>query len=177
MHIMSGMSKEEKELLREAERMVLAHMLLDDGALADGCGALDAADFIDRRDRTIYLALRDMRAKGEAVDTVTLGYRLERDGRLQEAGGHTYLLGIADKTFAIPCWTQYLRIMKEGTVRRMVARLAEKATAYLDAGTDSGTVVRDISRMTAGIVARQAEIELEFPLRAASVADNAPSAA
>lgn len=50
-----------------------------------------AAELDDPRHRLIFEAMLDLRRAGEMVDTITVCARLEREGKLDDAGGAAYV--------------------------------------------------------------------------------------
>ncbi len=78
----------------DAEREALGKCLLDPSLLLE-CG-LEEQDFFAAKHRHIWAALLWLRADGETIDTVHLGDRLDRMGRLEQGGGHAYLLDLTD---------------------------------------------------------------------------------
>ena len=75
----------------DAERSVLGSMLIDSGALEVCLEQLHEEDFYVPANAVIFAAMRDVRGSGNAVDLVTLIAELERHGKLDIAGGMTYL--------------------------------------------------------------------------------------
>ncbi len=75
----------------DAERSVLGSMLIDAAALEICLEQLREEDFYVPANENIFAAMRDIRAGGDAVDLVTLTAELERHGKLEQAGGLTYL--------------------------------------------------------------------------------------
>lgn len=78
----------------EAERAVLASILLDESVLRELSGGLEAEHFYQEAHRTIYAAALDLRDVGEPVDLRTVQAHLEQQGKLDSVGGVAYLVGL-----------------------------------------------------------------------------------
>lgn len=80
----------------DAERAVLAAMLMDREALATGFEILDEGPrvFYAASHQAIFEALRECESEGETCDLTTLSERLRQAGRLDKVGGLTALAGL-----------------------------------------------------------------------------------
>jgi replicative DNA helicase len=114
----------------DAERSVLGSMLIDSGALEVCLEQLHEEDFYVPANANIFAAMRDVRASGNAVDLVTLIAELERHGKLDIAGGMTYLTDLV--TF----------VPTAANVQHYIALVETKSTqrALIHAG---GEIIRD----------------------------------
>ena len=79
----------------DAEAAFLGALMFNRGAFDLPSCALLPDDFYSARHRTVYEAALAMKADGVPVDYVTLASRLDRDGKLAEAGGFVALDKIA----------------------------------------------------------------------------------
>lgn len=80
---------------KEAERAVLASMLMDVEATAIALAALRGEDFYLKSHQMIFQAIRDLSQKGITCDWVALSQALQQNGTLGEVGGGATLKAIA----------------------------------------------------------------------------------
>ena len=78
----------------DAERAVLAVLLLDPGRIAEVAAALEPADFADEVNRTIYAAMLRLHSAGKPID-ITLVV-----GELRDRGQYNAEDGVAAKALA-----------------------------------------------------------------------------
>lgn len=79
----------------DAEKSVLGAMLIDKDALNKVVDFLTADDFYSPNHRIIYAAALELFEKHEPIDMLSLSNRLGETGRLDEAGGISYLTSLA----------------------------------------------------------------------------------
>ena len=79
----------------ESEKAVLASAMRDP-ALFDQAECLHIDDFILEIHRRIWKCITELRARGDAWDTVSVGAELERRGERESVGGLAYLCDLAD---------------------------------------------------------------------------------
>lgn len=75
----------------EAERSVLAAVLLDPGLLVQVSNRLDPDDFYSERHRRIFQAMGILSDRETPIDLRNLAHRLEQEGDLDDLGGTAYL--------------------------------------------------------------------------------------
>jgi len=116
----------------EAERGVLGAILLSNGgkplALAVEAG-ITAASFHDSKTRLLWEAMRDMAAKGFAIDQLTLIQRLRENGTLDEVGGPVYVEGVMDATPTAAHAGYYVEIVRDKEGKRNIVAAGQKAIA------------------------------------------------
>lgn len=107
---------------QEAEKATLGSLLLDKDAIIKVADFLKSEDFYYSQHNIIYQAMLDLFAKRMPIDLRILVAFLEDHGKLDEAGGASYL---AELTLEIPTAThvlQYALIVKhKSTLRRLIA--------------------------------------------------------
>ncbi len=106
----------------DAERSVLGSMLIDADALEISLEQLREEDFYVSANASIYAAMRDIRNAGNAVDLVTLTAELERHGRLEHAGGLTYLTDLVTFVPTAANVQNYIGIVETKSVQRQLIR-------------------------------------------------------
>ena len=110
----------------EAEKAVLAGVLLNPMIAVEVFAMLTESDFFDNRHRRIFLASRAIDSKGEPIDLVTVTNELERLGELEEAGGLEYIAGITDDLPFLSNVLSYCRIVKDGSLLRQFLTIASQ---------------------------------------------------
>ncbi|MEA4914904.1 MAG: replicative DNA helicase [Christensenella sp.] len=106
----------------DAERSVLGSMLIDTGALEVCLEQLHEEDFYVPANATIFAAMRDVRAGGNAVDLVTLTAELERHNKLDMAGGLTYLTDLVTFVPTSANVSHYINLVETKSTQRALIR-------------------------------------------------------
>ena len=126
----------------EAEQSVLGAVLLDPDAARTCADLLRPTDFYREGHRRIWEAVAALCDAGQAVDTITVGEELTRSGRLDAAGGLSYL---ADLTASVPATANapyYARIVAEKALLRELLRAAQEIAVSVGSGDgDADTLV------------------------------------
>lgn len=117
----------------EAERSVIAAILLDNKAYFKIMGIVGYRDFYQEAHKTIFYALDKLYAKadGEEVDTTKLCDFLSQKDKLESVGGPEYILALFDSIPTTANVISHARIVKEKSVLRKAATLGQKL--YLEA--------------------------------------------
>jgi replicative DNA helicase len=111
----------------QAEESVLGAVLLSDTALpALVEEGLRREDFYREQHRLIFAAMLDMHERGEPVDALTLVARLDRTGRLEDAGGRAAIELLASSVPQVGSYRQYARIVIDAARERRMRRLAHE---------------------------------------------------
>ncbi|MFT7288492.1 MAG: replicative DNA helicase [Halieaceae bacterium] len=133
----------------EAERAVLGGLMISKDAW-DGVAELVSSDDFYRPDhRLIYRQIRNLAEANEPVDVVTLADQLELGGELEAAGGHSYLLELAQNTPSASNIRAYAQVVQE---RSALRRLIEAAQDIADSGfhpqgRNSGELIDEAERL------------------------------
>lgn len=109
----------------DAERAVLAAMMLDGGAIATAVQAVGAEDFYRPAHRKICAAIFRMFEKNEAVDVVTLTEELSSAGDLDQVGGQVHLAEILDAAVTAANVEYHARIVREKSLLRQMIRATQ----------------------------------------------------
>ncbi len=108
----------------DAERALLGCVLIDESIQSDLLERLREEDFYDESHRLILNAMKAIYADRKTVDVVTLTDALDREGKLERAGG---LQAITDLSAFVPSaanYKQYLEIVRRDSVNRVLIRVA-----------------------------------------------------
>ncbi len=107
---------------REAEQVVLGCALLEpEGVVPQLLDRLKSDQFYWQAHRLVYQALSELFDRGEPIDLVTVGNRLEEKGQLDQLGGRAYLselLGQVTTTTSAPYYAQI--VAKKALLRQLV---------------------------------------------------------
>ncbi|MDR2109344.1 MAG: replicative DNA helicase [Coriobacteriales bacterium] len=120
----------------DAERAVLAAMILDRNILDDALASVNAEDFYRPSHQKIYAAIAEMSRQNTPVDQLTLADKLEALGTLEQVGGKAYILELADNSFALVNWASHARIVKNDALLRALIDAAVHIKALGHSKTD-----------------------------------------
>jgi len=116
----------------EAEQSVLGGLLLDNVAWDRIADLIGAGDFYRNDHRLIYQAIGRLLEANRPADVVTVFETLQSTGKIEEAGGLTYLNALAQNTPSAANIRRYAEIVRDRSVlRRLVTAGDEIATTAL----------------------------------------------
>ena len=144
--VTTGQQDHREDSAEAAEAALLGSLLLSPEACA-GIGALVTADDFSRdAHRQVYLAVQELHAQGQPVDTVTVTDCLARRGQLDTAGGPLGVSLLASmEVCPVPAsWAAYGTVVaREARRRRLVVELT-RALRRLEAGEDPDVVRSEV---------------------------------
>ena len=108
----------------DAERAVIGAILAEEGVLQRVSYLLEPTDFIDPRNRLLFLAARDIWERGETVDSVTVAGELARRGWIDEVGGQPYITHLLTELPTTVGAEHYARIVQRQSTYRDMLRAA-----------------------------------------------------
>jgi replicative DNA helicase len=126
---------------REAEEAVLGSVLVNTEIYYDVAHFLSADDFFLHRNRWIWEAFTSLQEQRLPIDLLTVGEELERQGRLDEAGGHAYLTSLVNNVPSSIHGEAYGHMVEEAATRR---RLLDAANQIAKLAYQSETVLEDV---------------------------------
>ncbi len=131
----------------EAEKSVLAACMLNKDILEEIVIKLKPENFFRPAHRIIFEAVQDLHARCIPVDQISLADTLNASGQLDSVGGRSYIVELADNTFALTNWSNHADIVKRTSVLRdlIYASTQISALAY-NAPDDLDEVVEDAER-------------------------------
>lgn len=112
----------------DAERGVLAAVLVDNAAFDVAAEFLTGTEFSSTKHLQIWRRMRDLRLAGEAIDLVTLSAELEAEGALDLVGGRAY---VADLSLAVGSASQvatHAQLVRRTKLQRDLIRLGMELT-------------------------------------------------
>lgn len=109
----------------ESEEAVLGGLLIGEKTWPLIAMLLTAIDFYREDHRLIFGAIKSLAESGRGHDPVMVSQHLERNGKLEEAGGLAYLSTLARHTPTISNIRGYAEVVRERATRRDLTRLAQ----------------------------------------------------
>lgn len=132
----------------EAEQSVLGGLMLDNAAWDHVADRINETDFYRADHRLIFRAVKSLAEQGSPFDLVTLAEWLERNARLDDAGGFAYLGMLARDTPSAANIRAYADIVRERSVLRQLIRTGTEIanSAYQPQGRDSKELLDEAER-------------------------------
>jgi replicative DNA helicase len=157
----SAPESDELPAVVEAERSVLAAMILDEGAIPRARALLDAATFCIDRHALVFKAVCSLDERGEAVDLIALCAELDRTGELEAVGGPGAVAHIMEYAVTSANLGPHGAIVIEAHARRTLRRLAlDLQTRAEDPTTEPRDLVAGLKRLCATLQATLARAEV-----------------
>ena len=125
----------------EAERAILAAILLDNSLYDQAAEHLTGDDFSLDAHRRIYSRMRDLQESGRPVDMITLIEELDRRKEVESIGGVAYLWSLIDGVPERPSIEHYVRIVRNKALLRGLINVAQNAIAEAIEHTDEAEEV------------------------------------
>src|SRR5579862_5887828 len=125
----------------DAERAILAAILLDNSLYDQAAEHLTADDFSLDAHRRIYSRMRDLQESGRPVDMITLVEELDRRKEVEAIGGVAYLSSLIDGVPERPSIEHYVRIVRNKALLRGLINVAQNAIAEAIEHTDEADEV------------------------------------
>ena len=105
----------------DAERFVLGSVLLNQDVYFQVAGAVEPEDFSLEKHRRIFARMKDLYARGEKIDRLTIANELMKQGQLESVDGFSYLVTLDEGLPALSNLDSYIRIVKDkATLRRLI---------------------------------------------------------
>jgi len=150
----------------EAEQATLGAMLMERDAIARVVDILDAEDFYSPQHQILYRVMTDLFNESKPVDLVTAQARLQDLGRLESAGGRSYLISLQDPAPTAAAVEYYARIVREkATLRALVHAGDEIKGMAQDPGDEDVETVVDRAESTIFAVGERTITPAFTPLR------------
>lgn len=128
----------------EAERSVLAALLLNDENIPIASEVISAHDFYHIPHKVIYQAILDISQANKRLDIITLQDELLKKNQLETAGGVVYLVSLQEDLPAIGFVEQHARIVKsKAMLRELIGSAAHIIANCYDQNEQSIDTVLD----------------------------------
>ncbi len=148
--------------VRDAEEAVLGAVLINPEAFYDVAQFLSTEDFYLHRNRWIWEAFEALTEQRLPIDVLTVSEELERNSRLDEAGGASYLAGLIGNVPTSLHAEAYGHLIEETATRRRlleaansIARLAYQTEIQIE------DVVNDAEKAVFSVSERRLTHELQ----------------
>jgi replicative DNA helicase len=140
----------------EAEQSVLGGLLLNNRAWFDLADQLTEADFYTQDHRVIFTAIAELLGRNQPCDFVTLSEHLRQLGKLDEAGGVSYLGTLAADTPSAANVKAYAEIVRERSVLRTLIAAGQDIAelGYQPGGRPMGSLIDTAEQQVFAIRAR-----------------------
>jgi len=110
----------------EAEQSLLGCLLIDKDAIIKIADIVMENDFYKDSHRMIYETMKDLYAKHEPIDILSLTNRLEEKNILEEIGGRSYLALLSNSSATAAHVEHYANIIqRKATLRRLLTAASE----------------------------------------------------
>jgi replicative DNA helicase len=130
----------------DAEKSVLAAILLNSQNLTLVSDFLKSRDFYNRQNAIIYKTILDVAQENQKIDLVVIQDELEKAGKLQEVGGIVYLMELQEDIPSIGMITQHAKIVKDKAIlRELIDSAAQIISSCYDQNLEEIDVVLDDS--------------------------------
>ncbi|HQR45816.1 MAG TPA: replicative DNA helicase [Thermoanaerobaculia bacterium] len=130
----------------DAERSLLGALLIDGGLLSRVMEFLVPEDFAAEPHRLVYEAFLTLADRNEARDLITVQSELEKKGKLDRAGGPSYLAGLVDRVPDVENVEAYARLIRESSLRRAVIQQSRQAIREAMEAPDAEVVLENAQR-------------------------------
>ncbi len=110
----------------ETESSLLGCLLIDKNAIIKIADIIKADDFYKDANGIIFFAMKELYARHEPIDIVSLTNKLEEKNQLESIGGRTYLAQMANSTATASHVVHYANlIQRKATLRRLLTASTE----------------------------------------------------
>ena len=121
----------------EAEQSVIGSILLDKNAIIKVADILKSEDFYREDHATIYKCILKLFEKRKPIDVVTLTDELEKEKKLKEVGGASYIATLVNAVPTAAHVTTYANIVhQKATLRRLISAASEITEMGFDETAD-----------------------------------------
>ena len=114
----------------DAETALLGCILIDESIQSDVLEVLKEEDFYQESHREILAGMKAVYGGRKPVDFVTLTDYLDREGKLERAGGLDYITELTQTVPSSANYRQYLEIVRRDSVNRLLIRAAKNITEF-----------------------------------------------
>lgn len=136
----------------DAERAVLGSCLIDPAAFDKVSGFLKPNAFYRERHAWLYEAMQALANRHEPLDFITVTDEMERQGRLEEAGGPAFITELITDIPTALYVEHYARIVERtATLRRLLAAAGKIAELAYEEGDDLNGVIDRAEQIVMGV--------------------------
>lgn len=151
----------------EAEQAVLGALLIDPDAIIKVAPILRPDDFYLEKHAWIFEAAYALHERRDPVDFLTMVSELERNGRLNDAGGAAYVTALINSVPTAVHVEHYAQIVERtSTLRRLISASGDIAGLAYDGSEDIETVIDRAEELIFSVAQRRMSREM-IPMRIA----------
>ena len=140
----------------DAELSLLGGVMLDERAWDRVADVVAAGDFYRPDHRLIFGAMAELVERSQPIDAITVGDHLQRQGKLDDAGGRVYLARLVGNTPGATNIRRYASIVREHAMLRQLIEVGGDiaASAYVTEGRQVADLVDEAERRVFEIAER-----------------------
>lgn len=132
----------------DAEKAVLAAMMLDPQVAEEAQAKLKAEEFYRPAHRKIFEAMEDLYNKSIPIDQLSLADRLHSRGELDAIGGKPYIIELGNNSLALANWAHHASIVhREAMLRELIIASTRITALGYDAPDDLDEVVEQSEKL------------------------------
>jgi|WetSurMetagenome_2_1015567.scaffolds.fasta_scaffold92071_2 replicative DNA helicase len=136
----------------EAEMSLLGSILLDKDAMLKIADIVQPDDFYKTAHTIIYESILELYQKNEPIDLLTLGNRLLEKNKLENAGGHNYLVTLSNAVPTASNVVNYAQIVhRKATRRRLLTASYEITRMSFEENEELDTLLDHAQRQLFGV--------------------------
>ncbi len=140
----------------EAEKAVLAAMMMGPGIAEEAFMKLSAEEFYRPSHATIFTAMKDLYTKSEPIDQLSLADRLNSMGQLEAVGGRAYIVELGNNALALSNWSHHADIVHRDYMLRQLIEASVRITALgYDAPDDLNAVVEESEKLLLSVTSKR----------------------
>ena len=136
-----------------AERSLLSAFMLD-GNLVEDAG-LKSDDFFFLKHQHVFAALHTLSINNKPTDNISVGVELERMGRLEEIGGHSWVAELSCEIPSTASARHYMDIVKEFSRLRGLGILAKGILQQTQDSVPSEKILTEVDQTIQTVYAAQ----------------------
>jgi replicative DNA helicase len=126
----------------DAERSLLACIMLNPNAFGDVAGIVRSSDFYDKAHQEIFEAMSKLELEGQPIDAVTVANELKKRGSLKLAGGAPYLADLLTAVASTANAEGYAHIVAEkAQLRELILTADEISERSYKEQTDAREII------------------------------------
>jgi replicative DNA helicase len=136
----------------ESERALLGSLLLKPDAIHDVADIIQPESFYAEKHRHIFEAMQELSLRGEPIDQLTLGVRLEEKNLIDRAGGRSYLSELAGSSPTPGNYAHYAGLVsRKHTMRSLIEAAYQITESAYDEARDTPEVLDEAEKMVYAI--------------------------
>ncbi len=120
----------------ECEQAVIGACINEPDAYSQIADILSPHSFYDDRHRTIFNAIISLFQENNPIDIITVSRYLESTGKINEAGGESYIMGVCSNVISSDHIEYHARIVAQDAQRRQLILFAAKIKSLAYQGSE-----------------------------------------